>query len=123
MPGAREALSLVQGRYDLHIITNGFEEVQRRKLRSSRLAPYFRSVTTAEAAGMAKPDPRIFSKALIQANADPSQSLYIGDHLFIDGSASEAGMHFLWYNPSGRAENSPHRQIGHWAELADVLNA
>jgi putative hydrolase of the HAD superfamily len=95
MPGAMAALEALRETYPMHIITNGFEEVQHRKLRYSGLAPFFRSVTTAEDAGMAKPDPRIFALAMQKAEALPEHSLYVGDHWHIDGSALQAGMHFV----------------------------
>jgi putative hydrolase of the HAD superfamily len=105
MPGARQVIQQLHGLYPLHIITNGFEEVQRNKLKYSGLDAYFLSVTTAEGAGAAKPDPRIFRKALAAAAALPEESLYIGDHAATDSSALAAGMHFLWYNPGHGIDN------------------
>ncbi|GEM_PF-162738 len=100
MPGARKVLQRLHEHYPMHIVTNGFEDVQRNKLRHSGLDAYFHTVTTAEAAGAAKPDLRIFRKALTDAGAQAAESLYIGDHALTDSSARSAGMHFLWYNPA-----------------------
>jgi len=44
MPGARETLDYLAGKYKLHLITNGFAEVQRRKLVHSDLGKYFQSL-------------------------------------------------------------------------------
>ncbi|MBI1194061.1 MAG: noncanonical pyrimidine nucleotidase, YjjG family [Bacteroidetes bacterium] len=99
MPGARQLIQQLHGQYPLHIVTNGFEEVQHNKLKYSGLDAYFLSVTTAEGAGVAKPDPRIFRSALAVAGALPEESLYIGDHATTDSSALAVGMHFLWYHP------------------------
>jgi putative hydrolase of the HAD superfamily len=110
MPGARQVIQQLHSQFPLHIVTNGFEEVQRNKLKYSRLDGYFLSVTTAEAAGAAKPDPRIFRSALAAAGALPEESLYIGDHAATDSSALAVGMHFLWYHPvhvSGDPESDP----------------
>lgn len=107
MPGARQVVHQLHSRYPLHIVTNGFEEVQRNKLKYSGLDAFFLSVTTAEAAGAAKPDPRIFHSALAEAGAKAEESLYIGDHAPTDSSALEAGMHFLWYNPADSKDQEP----------------
>ena len=61
---ALEVLSYLEAKYSLHIITNGFEEVQHRKLASSKLRPYFEHIITSERVGVKKPDPRIFNYAL-----------------------------------------------------------
>ena len=106
MPGARDLLDALHSSYTLHIITNGFEEVQHAKLRNAQLANFFQSVTTAEAAGVAKPDPRIFHKALDKAKATAQASLYVGDHREVDGSALRVGMDFIWYNPADYAPES-----------------
>ncbi len=81
---AIEVLEYLRGKYSLHIITNGFEEVQHRKLASSRLEPYFDHVVTSENVGVKKPDPRIFHYALQKAEANPSESIMIGDNYEAD---------------------------------------
>jgi len=43
--GARELLDYLTGKYDLHLITNGFAEVQRRKLKNADLGKYFKTLT------------------------------------------------------------------------------
>jgi len=81
-PHTHEVLSYLQGKgYVLHLITNGFEEVQQAKLVSSGLTGYFREVITSEASGCLKPDPRMFAHALARAGATAAESLMIGDNL------------------------------------------
>jgi len=77
--GAIELLDYLNKKYTLHIITNGFEEVQMKKLKNSNIDIYFETVTTSEAAGAKKPNPKIFDKALKDAKATPEQSMMIGD--------------------------------------------
>ncbi len=77
--GAIELLEYLKKEYKLHIITNGFEEVQMKKLKNSNIDIYFETVTTSEAAGAKKPSPKIFEKALKAAKATPEQSMMIGD--------------------------------------------
>jgi len=78
-PGAIEVLDELKERYSLHIITNGFRDVQRKKLKNSSLNHYFSTVTDSESVGVKKPNPLIFLKALNLANCLPENSLMIGD--------------------------------------------
>lgn len=63
----------------LHIISNGFIEVQNNKLQSANIAHYFQSVTLSEIVGSPKPKPDVFAYALKNSNARKSQSIMIGD--------------------------------------------
>lgn len=97
--GVVDLLDYLQANYTLHIITNGFEEVQRLKLINSGIRPYFETVTTSEEAGVKKPNPKIFRIALEKAASDSQQSIMIGDTFEADILGAEAvGMHTLFYN-------------------------
>lgn len=103
MPGARETIEKLAGIYPLHLITNGFEEVQHVKLHASGLKSFFRSMTTSEEAGVKKPDKAIFDFALQKAGAVASESLMIGDDLEVDVlGAKSAGLDQVYFNPEGR---------------------
>ena len=56
-PGAIKILDMLKERYSLHIITNGFREVQRFKMRNAGLTPYFNTVTDSESVGVKKTQP------------------------------------------------------------------
>ena len=89
--------------YVLHLITNGFQDVQHIKLASSGLTPYFQQVITSEASGHLKPDPRMFAHALQQAGATAAESLMIGDNLECDVlGAYNAGIDQVYFNPERR---------------------
>ncbi len=78
--GSVELLNALKAKkYNLHIITNGFTQVQNSKLYNSNVSHYFSSVTTSEMAGVAKPDKKIFEYALKNTNAKKNQSIMIGD--------------------------------------------
>ena len=62
-PFAIEVLEYLYQNYTLHIITNGFEEVQHIKINSSGLKSYFNNIITSEQVGVKKPDARIFRYA------------------------------------------------------------
>ncbi len=83
--GAIEVLEyLKQKQYKLYVITNGFKEVQRRKLQSSGLAPYFDKVFISEEIKCPKPGKGIFEHAIKSTNARKSKSLMIGDDWDVD---------------------------------------
>lgn len=99
LPGAIETLQYLNEKYPLHIITNGFNEVQFFKIKNCGLQDFFKTITTAESANALKPDRKIFEVALRDANALAHESIYIGDSPEVDGKgALNAGMQFVWFN-------------------------
>lgn len=90
---------LCEKKYSLHIITNGFNEVQFFKLKNSGLSEFFKTVTTSEDAGYNKPDKRVFIYALQKASAVKSESIMIGDDISVDiMGACEAGIDQVFVN-------------------------
>ncbi len=83
-PHTIETLTYLKEKYQLHIITNGFEEVQYIKLESSGILNYFKEIITSEKAGAKKPDKAIFEFALNISNASPENSIMIGDDFEVD---------------------------------------
>lgn len=104
IPYAKEVLEHLSQKYALHIITNGFEEVQQIKIKNCNLSPYFKTITSSEKSGYKKPDARMFNYALKQANALPQDSIMIGDSLEADILGAKAfGMDQVYFNPSAKA--------------------
>lgn len=101
-PDAHEVLSTLKERgYHLHIITNGFTEVQHRKLRNCKLDSFFDTVTTSEDAHHHKPDIRAFQFAIKQANTNIANSAMVGDDLVTDiQGAKDTGMYTIYFNPN-----------------------
>ncbi len=86
-------------KYNMHIITNGFKEVQRRKLKKSKLIHYFKTVTISEDVGVKKPDKLIFEHAIFSAKAKIENSIMIGDNYHADIlGASALGMRAIYFN-------------------------
>ena len=105
--GAIEILDYLIEKYTLHIITNGFEEVQHIKLKNSGIHGYFKTVTSSEEVGLKKPNPVIFKTALEKADVLKQNTLMIGDSFEADILGAEAfGMKTLFYNY--RQEKVPH---------------
>ncbi|HBH23606.1 MAG TPA: noncanonical pyrimidine nucleotidase, YjjG family [Cytophagales bacterium] len=123
MPFAFDILNYLKDKYKLHIITNGFEDVQFIKLQSARLFDYFDIIMTSDRAGCQKPDAKIFNEALSSTSASPDSSVMIGDNPDTDiAGAISAKIDAVHYNPS--ALNSPHRatyEIACLSELRSIL--
>ena len=86
-------------KYKLHIITNGFEEIQTKKLEKSNIAHYFHNIVTSESVGVKKPNPIIFNHALKLANTTPENSMMIGDNYEADIlGAHQIGMKTIFFN-------------------------
>lgn len=100
-PGALTTLETLKTMgFPMHIITNGFKEVQYIKLENSGLAPYFDSVVCSEELGKNKPSPDIFHYALKKANARAENSIMIGDDPEVDiVGALNAGMKAVLFDP------------------------
>ncbi|WP_297792653.1 YjjG family noncanonical pyrimidine nucleotidase [uncultured Eudoraea sp.] len=104
LPNAVEILDYLKPKYKLHIITNGFEEVQTRKLVNANIFNYFDQVINSEMAGVKKPNPEIFELALQKAKVDASKSLMVGDSIEADILGAKAvGFHAMHFN----AHNDP----------------
>ncbi|AUC15737.1 noncanonical pyrimidine nucleotidase, YjjG family [Tenacibaculum sp. SZ-18] len=84
LDGAKDLLDYLKDKYNLHIITNGFEEVQRIKLEKSKINHYFNVVVTSESVGVKKPNPKVFEFALNEANVSADNSIMVGDSLEAD---------------------------------------
>tara|TARA_B100001758_G_scaffold247943_1_gene268837 strand:- start:2345 stop:3037 length:693 start_codon:yes stop_codon:yes gene_type:complete len=105
-PFSHEILSYLKERYTLHVITNGFQEVQLIKLKVSRLDVYFNIIITSEQVGVKKPNRRIFKYALKEANALSHESIMIGDDLIVDVlGAEKAGLTAVYFNPERKKHN------------------
>ncbi len=107
-PYAKETLEYLYPKYLLHIITNGFEEVQFRKLKNSGMDRFFTSVITSEEAGSKKPDAEIFQFSLRKTGALADESLMVGDDLVVDmAGARQVGIDQLYVNHEKKMHDEP----------------
>ncbi|MBL7777368.1 MAG: YjjG family noncanonical pyrimidine nucleotidase [Chitinophagales bacterium] len=99
-PLAIETLQYLQKKYALHLITNGFAEVQWIKLEHSGLKPFFEHIIISEEVGTQKPDPKIFELAMQRAKTTAVECLMIGDNMNTDiAGARAAGIDQVFFNP------------------------
>ncbi len=109
--------------YTLHLITNGFEKVQWRKLDNAAIGKYFTTVITSEAACSLKPHKDIFDFAIKKAACCYEESLMLGDNLDADiAGAMNAGMDTVFVNHLQEPTDlQPTYIIHHLRELEDIL--
>lgn len=122
LEGSIEILDHLKKDYKLHIITNGFEEVQQKKMHNSAILEYFDTITTSEDAGVKKPHPLIFEKAIQKSGAERSNSVMIGDNLEADIiGAHQFGLHVIHLDIHGQSTHNQYPQIQKLKELLNYL--
>ncbi|XRE44018.1 hypothetical protein ACIVBQ_002222 [Tenacibaculum discolor] len=100
---AIEVLQYLEKKYHLHIITNGFKEVQNLKLEKSGIHTFFREIITSECVGVKKPNPKVFEFALGKAGAKAHQSVMIGDSYEADVmGAINSGMRAIHFSQENK---------------------
>lgn len=120
--GAIEILEYLKPKYSLHIITNGPDVVQERKLKNSNIGHYFDTITNSELAGCKKPHAGIFEYALKAANADKANSVMIGDCIEADvQGALDYGLDAIFFNEHRQEANPEIQQVYHLTDLKNIL--
>ena len=119
-PGAQETLQqLKSDGYQLHIITNGFMEIQDIKLRNTEIRDYFNVVLCSEEIGVQKPHEDVFQSALKRAGANAAQSIMIGDNLHTDILGAErVGIRGILFDPHDEHRKGTHDW--HIRELKEI---
>jgi len=123
-PSTKEELTeLKDSNYRLHIITNGFKEVQFIKLENSGIRHFFDDVLCSEEIGETKPHPLVFQGALKRTNAKANQSIMIGDDFKADVIGAEnAGIRGVLFDPEKKyKENTSIERIGHLEEIPPLI--
>lgn len=102
-PNTIEVLETLKSRaYKMHIITNGFKEVQSKKMKNTGLAPFFDKLFISEEIKSHKPSHETFEYAIKSANAKKSESIMIGDSWESDiEGAQNYGIDQAFYNIDG----------------------
>jgi putative hydrolase of the HAD superfamily len=109
--------------YQMHIISNGFEQVQHNKLNKAGLAKYFKEIITSEGSNHTKPQKEIFEVAMQRAGASLPESLMLGDNEEADiQGAINAGMDSVFVNHTNlpQALRATY-MIAHLKELEEIL--
>ncbi len=124
LPGARELLETLHGRYQMCLVTNGIARVQHRRISKSGFEKFFCKVIISEEIGYSKPEPAFFHHTLFQlGNPVPGEVLVIGDNLHSDiFGALNFGLDACWYNPQNQEEESEISPTFIISELSDLIN-
>ena len=121
-PGAISILETLKPHYALHMITNGFKDVQHYKMKNSGLLPYFETITDSSSVGKKKPDPEIFNHALKVGGVRSSEAVMIGDSLEADiEGALIVGMHAVHFMPLKQINPTHYKEIEQLEELTFLL--
>jgi len=109
--------------YKMHLITNGFELVQWKKIKNSNLSDYFIEVITSESSNSLKPHKEIFEYALRSAHASIESSIMIGDNESADiQGAINIGMDSIFVNHLNLIPTVPATYtVSHLKELATIF--
>lgn len=123
-PYTIEILEYLQAKgYQLHLITNGFEQTQHSKLKNSGIDKYFSQVITSEGSNSLKPHKEIFDYAMQKARALPANSIMLGDNIEVDiQGAINAGIDQVFVNHNN--DNTPVKAtytIRHLQELENIF--
>ena len=104
--GTIELLNYLKPKYQMHILSNGFREVQYKKIENSGLSPYFDKIILSDEIGINKPHAQFFTHALQKTNAAHSETIMIGDSWDDDiMGAYNSNIDQLWFNPEGHSPN------------------
>lgn len=124
VPGARELLDYLKAQgYKIGVISNGFYEVQYRKMVSSDIVDYFDAVVLSDDIGVNKPDKRIFDYALQQSNAEAGRTLMVGDNPDTDiAGAVRAGWYAIYFNRNGEGASVDIDNVIEVFKLLDIQN-
>lgn len=126
LPGAEEALNELKQHYKIGIITNGTTNVQKQKCALTGISDWCSSIIISEEAGLAKPDPAIFSIACKQLNTTAEECLMFGDSLASDHQgAIKSKIDFCWvkyrHGYRGFPSQKPHYEVQHVSDMVNPL--
>ena len=122
--GAHELMDYLRQRgYRMHMTSNGFHEVQYKKLAACGLRDYFDTIILSEDAGVNKPSPQYFDYALKVSGARRETTLMIGDNLNTDiVGAHNAGLDTILFNRWGvEPSDVPTHTVNRLLDIKTIL--
>lgn len=124
MPGAIELLEYLRPKYRMFILSNGFKELQSRKMHAAGIDKYFDELILSEDIGVNKPNRELYDYALQKTGSTLEESLMIGDMFETDiAGAANIGMEQIYYNPKGKQGHPfvPTYEVKHLLEIKEIL--
>lgn len=124
VPGAVELLEYLRPRYNMYILSNGFKELQSRKMQTAGIDKYFDALILSEDIGVNKPDSRLYEYAMQKTASKPEESLMIGDMFDTDiVGAANFGIDSIYFNPKGKTGHpfTPTYEVTRLLEIKEIL--
>lgn len=127
IPHAREIVEYLSAKYPLTLITNGFPEIQHRKLKLTDMERYFKHIVISEEVGFTKPNPQIFRYALKANQAErpdltERDAIMIGDHYSVDIIGAQAARIDNIYFCTDTEQNNSLPSTYHVHNLLEIKN-
>ena len=125
--GAHELMDYLKGRgYRMHMTSNGFHEVQYKKLAACGLRDYFDTIILSEDAGVNKPSPQYFDYAIKVSGANRATTLMIGDNLQTDimgalGCGIDALLFNRWNVETNDCPQAPTFIVNRLKDICNIL--
>lgn len=106
--GARHLLEHLRRRGPVYVLSNGFENLQYRKLRSGKLDKYIDKLVLSDDINVTKPDRRLFDYALQVVGGEAATTVMIGDNYDADIlGAKNAGWRTIFFDRRGDIADTP----------------
>ena len=124
VPGAIELLEYLRPKYRMFILSNGFVELQSRKMAAAGVDKYFDDVILSEEIGINKPRPELFEYALKKTGSLLEESIMIGDMFDTDiKGAANIGMENIFFNPKGEQGHTfaPTYKVTSLLQIKEIL--
>lgn len=124
VPNCMETITYLKKKgYSLHIITNGFQEIQFIKMKSSNIYHFFDTIITSEEVGYQKPHEKIFEYSLNACYAKKTESIMIGDDFEVDvEGAANFGIDQVFYKISDGEEQLRFQPTYIVKDIYDLIN-
>lgn len=121
IPGCKELLEYLYPKYNLYILSNGFQELQEHKMQTTGIRDYFKALILSDHIGINKPRRELFEYALNSTGSTVSNSIMVGDMFETDiAGAANAGIDQIFFNIKG-SENLPFAPTYLVTSLKDII--
>lgn len=121
IPGCKVLLDYLYPKYNLYILSNGFQELQEHKMQTTGIREYFKALVLSDHIGINKPRRELFEYALQSTGSTISDSIMIGDMFETDiVGAANVGIDQIFFN-SKEIEGLPFRPTYEVRRLEDII--